>query len=66
MPPTLLLKVSQSVAVKFPVLLMEALGIAMVKVPADRLALNRDPVVLVATVIAVCLLLKVVQSAEDS
>ena len=62
LPPTLLLKVNQSVAVKLPVLVMEELGMLMVKLPPDKVAVNREPLVLVATVMAVCLLLKVVQS----
>ena len=51
-------------AVKLPVLLMELLGMLMVKVPPERVEVNREPVVLVATVMAACLPLKVDQSVE--
>ena len=61
-----MLKVSQSVELKLPVLRKEELGIEIVKVPAERVEVKREPVVLVATVIAVCLLLKVDQSVEES
>jgi hypothetical protein len=65
-PESLLLKVRKSVAVRLPVLNMEELGILTVKVPAESVEVNKEPVVLVATVIACCLELKVPQSVEES
>jgi hypothetical protein len=61
-PLFLLLKVVQSVEVRLPVFKMEALGMEMVRLAPEMVAVNREPVVLVATTKAACLLLKVVQS----